>query len=104
MKDRFDQTTRTIVVQSLVLSIINYCLKVWGMTTQQQIERIQKLENFAAKIAFGRARKYDHVTPILHELKWLNINCKVMYDIQYVSSHTRYVIIYFLIGYFCFQL
>ena len=81
IKNSFEQTTRIIVVQSLALSIINYCLKVWGMTTQQQIDRVQKLQNFAAKIAFGRARKYDHVTPILRELKWLNIDCKITFDI-----------------------
>lgn len=81
IKDGFDKETRIVIVQSLVLSIINYCLKVWGITTQQQIERVQKLENFASKIAFGGARKYDHVTPILSELKWLNINSKITFDI-----------------------
>ena len=81
IKDRFDKETRVIIVQSLVLSIINYCLKVWGVTTQQQVERVQKLENFAAKVAFGGARKYDHATPILRELKWLNMKCKITLDI-----------------------
>ena len=70
-----------MVVQSLVLSIINYCSKVWGVTTNQQIERVQKLENFAAKIAIGGARKFDHVTPILKELEWLKVNSKITYDI-----------------------
>ena len=64
IKESFDKESRIIVVQSLVLSIINYCLKVWSVTTQQQIEIVQKLENFAAKVAYGGARKYDHATPI----------------------------------------
>ena len=81
IKNSFEQTTRIIVVQSLALSVINYCLKVWGMTTQQQIDRGQRLENFAAKIAFGIGRKYDHATPILRELKWLKIDCKITFDI-----------------------
>ena len=81
IKESFDKESRIIVVQSLVLSIINYCLKVWSVTTQQQIERVQKLENFAAKVASGGARKYDHATPILRELKWLNMNCKITFDI-----------------------
>ena len=81
IKERFDRETRVIVVQSLVLSIINYCLKVWGLTSQQQIQRVQKLENFAAKVAFGDVRKYDHATPVLRELGWLNINNKISFDI-----------------------
>ena len=81
IKDNFDKATRIMIVQSLALSTINYCLKIWGMTTKQQLEKIQKLQNFAAKIAIGGARKYDHVTPILKELKWVNIENKILYDI-----------------------
>ena len=81
IKDNFDLSTRKIVVQSLVLSIINYCMKVWGITTSQQLERVQKLENFAAKVALGRGRKYDHATPLLKELNWLKIKDKVNLEI-----------------------
>ena len=81
IKDNFDQSARIIVVQSLVLSIINYCSKIWGMTTNQQIERVQRLENFAAKVALGKGRKYDHATPFLNELNWLKIKDKVTYDV-----------------------
>ena len=40
IKNRFDNEMRTIVVQSLALSIMNYCLKIWGSTTKQQIQRV----------------------------------------------------------------
>ena len=69
IKERFDKATRILVVQSLARSIVNYCIKVWGITTQQQIDKVQKLENFAAKFAVGGPKKYDHVTPIFDELK-----------------------------------
>ena len=81
IKDNFEKSARIIVVQSLVLSIINYCSKIWGLTTKQQIERVQKLENFAAKVASGSGRKYDHATPYLNELKWMKIECKITFDI-----------------------
>ena len=81
IKERFDKATHILVVHSLALSIINYCIKVWGMTTQQQIDKVQKLENFAAKIAVGGARKYDLVTPISEKLKWLKIHDKITFDI-----------------------
>ena len=69
MKDRLDKDARLIIVQSLALSVINYSSRVWGMTTREQIDRVQKLQNFAAKIVQGSAKKYDHVSPILKYLK-----------------------------------
>ena len=67
--------------QSLVLSIINYCLRVWGITTKEQIDKVQKLQNFAARVAHGGVRKFDHVTPVIKELKWLKIENKIVFDI-----------------------
>ena len=81
IKDRLDKASRVTIVQSLSLSIINYCLRVWGMTTKEQIDRAQKLQNFAAKVAQGEAKKFDHVTPIIKELKWLKIEDKLTYDL-----------------------
>ncbi len=76
----FEKRTRTIVVQSLVLSIINYCIRIRGTTNATLLNNVQKLQNFAAKVAVGRARKYDHVSPIMKELKWLKIKEKYVFD------------------------
>ena len=73
--------TRILVVQSLALSLINYCCKIWGGANKTQIHRIQKLQNFAARIAVGNVRKRDHVTPHLNNLQWLKIENKCAYDI-----------------------
>ena len=75
IKDNFNKSTRITVINSLVLSIINYGLNIWGTTNLTQLQRVQKLQNFAAKVALGGA-KYDHVTPYLRELEWLYINQK----------------------------
>ena len=80
IQERFDKTSRMIIVQSLALSIINYCSKVWGTTTREQLDRVQKVQNFAAKVAYGGARKYDHVTPILKTLQWMDIKNKIIFD------------------------
>lgn len=78
--DNFDKSTRKIVVQTLVLSVINYCICIWGSTNVTLIHRIQKVQNFAAKVAIGGARKYDHVTPIMKELQWLKIKDKYILE------------------------
>ena len=51
------------------------------MTTSEQLNKVQKAQNFAAKVTYGGVSKYDHVTPILRELRWLTIEHKVIYDI-----------------------
>ena len=76
-----DKKSRIIVIQSLVLSHINYCLTIWGTTTSSLIDKIQKLQNFAARVAVGGIKKYDHVSPAYRELKWLKIRQKHTNDI-----------------------
>lgn len=73
ISQNFDKSTRVLVVQSLVLSLINYCIVIWGTTNETLLHNVQKLQNFAAKVAIGCCRKYDHVSPIIKELKWLKI-------------------------------
>lgn len=70
------------MVEALALSHINYCSIVWGSANRTQIQRLQLLQNFAAKVAHGDARKYDHVTPIIKELNWMKIEKKIFYDLS----------------------
>lgn len=81
IKDKFDNTTRKIAIESLALSTINYCLPIYGTANNTLIKRIQKLQNFAAKTCIGGARRRDHATPFITQLKWLKIDKKVIYDI-----------------------
>ena len=53
VSDRFDSLCRVMVVQSLVLNILNYCLRVCGSTNKTQMDRVKKIPNFAAKVAVG---------------------------------------------------
>ncbi len=64
ISNNFDKATRIVVVQSLVLSLINYCIIIWGSTNETLLDDVQKIQNFAAKVAVGCCRKYDHVTPV----------------------------------------
>ena len=81
IKDYFDDETRVLVVQSLVSSVINYCIKIWGTTSSMYIEKVQKLQNFAARVAVQGVRKYDHITPTLEKLKWIRIKERYSYEV-----------------------
>ncbi len=77
----FDKPTRNLVTQSHVLSSIYYCIQLWGSTNDTLLCKAQKIQNFADKVAVGGARKYDHVSPFIKELKWLKIKEKYTFDI-----------------------
>ena len=81
VKEKFDTDTRRTVVQSLALSVINYCLPVYGTTNATLLRRVQSLQNFAAKICVEGAKRSDHATPIIKSLKWLKIDKKLMFDV-----------------------
>ena len=42
------------------------------MASKSNISKLQSTQNFAARIATS-SRKYDHITPVLKELKWLPV-------------------------------
>jgi len=80
IKNKIPTETRIAVIQTLALSIINYCLNIWGSTNKTQIQRTQKLQNFAARVALGNVNKYDHITPHINKLKWLKVHQKYTYN------------------------
>ncbi len=53
ISDNFDKSTRVLLVESLVLSLISYCISIRGSTNKTLLQNIQKLQNFAAKVATG---------------------------------------------------
>lgn len=75
----FDKATRIIIIQSLTLSLINYCIRIWGTTYKTLMSNVQQLQIFVVEVAVGGARKYDHVTPFF--FKWLKVKERHMFDI-----------------------
>ena len=72
MKHLFDRSTLITIIDLIVFSTLFYCSSMWASTTKKNIARLQKVQNFPARIVTG-ARKYDYITPILKELHWLPV-------------------------------
>ena len=47
-------------------------MKHWSSTTKKNIKKLQNVQNFAARI-ITRSRKFDRISPVLKELKWLSV-------------------------------
>ena len=59
------------IVQALAISMVRYCISVYGTCTETQLHRVQKILNFCARVVTGR-RKHDHITDTFKDLGWLN--------------------------------
>ena len=64
-------TTLPCLVQALVISMVRYCLSVYGSCSQTQIHRIQKILNFGARVVSGRKSR-EHISDVISSLGWMN--------------------------------
>ena len=77
IKHLFDKETLLLVINSFVFSRLFYCPSVWSNTSATNIHKLQLVQNFAARIILG-LRKYDHISPGLRSLRWLNVKQRLM--------------------------
>ena len=72
-------STAIQLINSFVISRIDYCNSVLADLTAWQMEHIQSILNYAIRIIYGR-KKYDHVMPFLRDkLHWLRIPQRVKF-------------------------
>ena len=78
VKHAFDRKTLITIINTLVFSKMFYCSSVWSNTAEKNLKKLQTVQNFAARIVTG-TRKYDHITPVLKDLKWLPVKLLLYY-------------------------
>ena len=74
-----EDATKT-VMQSLVMSRLDYCNALLTGIQQDLIAKLQRLQNSAARIV-SRTRKYEHITPVLIKLHWLRIKFRIQFKV-----------------------
>ena len=71
-KHVFSKNLLITVINALVFSKLYYCSSLWSNTSCSNLSRLQGVQNFAARVVSNR-RKFDHITPILKELRWFPV-------------------------------
>ena len=79
-----EDATKT-VMQSLVMSRLDYCNALLIGIQQDLIAKLQRLKNSAARIV-SRTRKYEHITPVLIKLQWLLIKFRIQFKLLLLAG------------------
>ena len=66
-----------LIINSFVFSRLFYCSSVWSNTSATNIHKLQRVQNFAARIILG-LRKYDRISAGQRSLRWLNVKQRLM--------------------------
>ena len=66
------------IVTALVISIVRYCVAIYGTCTKTELHRIQKIINFSARVISGK-KKFDHISAVLKKLNWLSASQLAQY-------------------------
>ena len=69
-----------VVVNSLVVSCIDYCNGLFIGASEEILRQLQLIQNSAAKVITGKY-KHDHMEDDLEKLHWLNIRKRVVFKI-----------------------
>ena len=72
------------LVSAFVLSRLDYCNSVLAGLPLDQINRLQRIQNSAARLVLKK-KKSDHITPLLIKLHWLPVKFRILFKIAVLA-------------------
>ena len=78
VKKNLEKEHRERLVHSVISSILDYCNCLFLNLSKENLFKLQKVQNAAARIILGRRRR-DSARDALRELHWLNIESRVVF-------------------------
>ena len=75
-----DQSSTERLVNAFVTSHLDYCNSLLINLPASLLAPLQRIQNSAARL-ITRTRKYDHITPVLRSLHWLQIPQRIQFKI-----------------------
>ena len=73
----FSKSVLTTILNCLVFCKLFYCSTVWSGTFAHDINKLQLVQNFAARV-LTNTKKFDHISPVLRALCWPSIKNQLL--------------------------
>ena len=80
LRDYIDVASAKTIASSCILSRLDYCNSILAGSSDDKLQKLQKVQNNAARLVLRRP-KHDHITPLLNELHWLPIKSRITYKL-----------------------
>ena len=80
IRSYLDTDTTQKPVCALVLSRLDYANSLLASSPKYLVERLQRVQNSAARLVL-KAKKRDHITPLLRSLHWLPVQARIQYKV-----------------------
>ena len=77
------------LVHAVISSRIDYCNSIFMNLSKENIYKLQKVQNAAARLILGR-RKRDSATEALKQLHWLNVEARVTFKVLLIVYKVIY--------------
>ena len=78
LKNILPSSIKSLLVQSLVLTQIDYCNGVYVNICNNEVRKLQRVENACVRFIFN-LKRYDHVSPYFQDLGWLDFSNRRTY-------------------------
>ena len=91
------------LVHAFISSRLDYCNALLVGITETSLAKLQRVQNMAARLV-TRARKRDHITPILRALHWLPVRQRIAFKVLLLTLKAQQpgpCISNFTVGYIC---
>ena len=88
IRSSLTRDTANTVASAIVSTRLDYCNSLLGGITNENISRLQRVQNSLARIVSG-SRRIDHITPILRDLHWLPIKSRIEYKIGCLTFRAK---------------
>ena len=73
---------RKIIYESVFLSVMKYCIPIWGATSTVNIKRMDKILNRGCRGVFQIKNKFTHVSDLRYQLDWLTCENLIKFETQ----------------------
>ena len=83
----FPLSAATALTNSFVSSKLDYCNSLYNGISQANLNKIQRIQNTLARVVINTS-KFEHITPILRKLHWLQIKQRIDYKLCLLTYKT----------------